>query len=40
MLLDAHRGITTLDALRDLRAGDIKGSIAPGKNTGEWEDLK
>ena len=32
-----ERGITTLDALRVLRAGDIKGTVEPGKNTGEWK---
>ncbi|MFT4056728.1 MAG: DUF4258 domain-containing protein [Novosphingobium sp.] len=32
-----ERGITTLDALRVLRAGDIKGSIEPGMNAGEWK---
>jgi hypothetical protein len=31
-----ERGITTLDALRVLRNGDIKGSIEAGKNIGEW----
>jgi superfamily I DNA and/or RNA helicase len=31
-----ERGITTLDVLRVLRAGDIKGSIDAGKNIGEW----
>ena len=32
-----ERGITTLDALRVLRGGDIKGMIEPGKNSGEWK---
>jgi superfamily I DNA and/or RNA helicase len=32
-----ERGITTLDALRVLRAGDIKDPIEPGKNKGEWK---
>lgn len=32
-----ERGITTLDALRVLRDGEIKGSIEPGKNHGEWK---
>jgi Domain of unknown function (DUF4258) len=32
-----ERGISTLDALRVLRTGDIKGSVEPGKNTGEWK---
>jgi hypothetical protein len=32
-----ERGITTLDALRVLRTGDIKGEIEPGKNVGEWK---
>jgi Domain of unknown function (DUF4258) len=32
-----ERGITTLDALRVLRDGDIKGPIEPGQNTGEWK---
>lgn len=32
-----ERGITTLDALRVLHDGDIKGSVEPGKNQGEWK---
>lgn len=32
-----ERGITTLDALRVLRQGDIKGGIEAGINTGEWK---
>ena len=32
-----ERGITTLDALRVLRGGDIKGDIEPGANSGEWK---
>jgi len=31
-----ERGITTLDALRVLRSGDIKGSIEAGNSKGEW----
>jgi Domain of unknown function (DUF4258) len=31
-----ERGITTLDTLRVLRSGDIKGSIEAGNNKGEW----
>ena len=32
-----ERGITTLDAIRVLRGGDIKGEIEPGANFGEWK---
>jgi superfamily I DNA and/or RNA helicase len=32
-----ERGITTLDALRVLRTGDIKGPVEPGNNRGEWK---
>ncbi len=32
-----EREITTLDALRVLRTGEISGDIAPGKNVGEWK---
>lgn len=32
-----ERGITTLDALRVLRTGDLKGGIEAGKNVGEWK---
>ena len=32
-----ERGITTLDALRVLRTGDIVGDIEPGMNVGEWK---
>lgn len=32
-----ERGITTLDALRVLRDGEIKGAIEAGKNLGEWK---
>jgi len=32
-----ERGITTLDTLRVLRSGDIKGPIEAGKNKGEWK---
>lgn len=32
-----ERGISTLDALRVLRGGDIKGAIEPGNNHGEWK---
>lgn len=31
-----ERGITTLDSLRVLRSGNIKGSIDAGQNKGEW----
>lgn len=31
------RGITTLDALRVLRTGDIIGAIEPGRSAGEWK---
>jgi hypothetical protein len=32
-----ERGITTLDALRVLRTGEIKGGIESGQNAGEWK---
>lgn len=32
-----ERGITTLDALRVLRNGEIEGEIEAGKNVGEWK---
>ena len=32
-----ERGITTLDILRVLRAGDVIGKIEAGKNLGEWK---
>lgn len=32
-----ERGITTLDAIRVLQSGGIKGEIEPGKNAGEWK---
>jgi len=32
-----ERGITTLDILRVLRAGDIEGKIEAGQNLGEWK---
>ena len=32
-----ERGITTLDVLRALRSGDLKGGIEPGRNRGEWK---
>lgn len=32
-----EREITTLDALRVLRIGEIVGDIEPGKNAGEWK---
>ncbi|MCW3846557.1 DUF4258 domain-containing protein [Sphingomonas sp. LB-2] len=32
-----ERGITTLDALRVLRSGEIKGGIEAGQNAGEWK---
>jgi hypothetical protein len=32
-----ERGITTLDALRVLRGGDIEGEIVAGANPGEWK---
>lgn len=32
-----ERDITTLDALRVLRTGDIIGDIEPGKSPGEWK---
>lgn len=32
-----EREITTLDALRVLRTGNIVGDIEPGKNSGEWK---
>jgi hypothetical protein len=31
------REITTLDALRVLRTGDIIGDIVPGRSVGEWK---
>ncbi len=33
----AERGISTLDALRVLRTGDIDGEIEPGNDQGEWK---
>jgi hypothetical protein len=32
-----ERGITTLDALRVLRSGEIEGELEAGKNAGEWK---
>lgn len=32
-----ERGITTLDALRVLRQGDLKGGIEAGTHVGEWK---
>lgn len=32
-----ERGITTLDILRVLRVGSIKGGLEAGKNAGEWK---
>lgn len=32
-----ERGITTMDALRVLRCGEIEGEIEAGKNSGEWK---
>ena len=32
-----ERSITTLDALRVLRTGDIEGGIEAGKHHGEWK---
>jgi hypothetical protein len=32
-----ERDITTLDALRVLRHGEIVGEIEPGRTTGEWK---
>ncbi|WP_066809799.1 DUF4258 domain-containing protein [Frigidibacter mobilis] len=32
-----ERGITNLDVLRVLRAGEISGKIEAGKNLGEWK---
>lgn len=32
-----ERGITTFDALRVLRSGDIVGEIEAGRNPGEWK---
>ena len=32
-----ERDITTLDALRVLRNGEIVGEITSGKTTGEWK---
>lgn len=32
-----ERGITTLDALRTLRHGEIQGRIEAGANKGEWK---
>jgi len=32
-----ERGITTLDALRVLRQGDIVGDIVSGNKAGEWK---
>ena len=32
-----ERGITTLDVLRALRAGEIVGKIEAGKGLGEWK---
>lgn len=32
-----ERGITTLDALRVLRTGDIDGSPEAGRGAGEWK---
>lgn len=32
-----ERGITTLDALRVLRNGEIEGEIEPGNGSGEWK---
>lgn len=32
-----ERGITTLDALRVLRQGDLKGGIEAGTQRGEWK---
>ncbi len=32
-----ERGITTLDALRVLRSGEIEGEIEAGQNFGEWK---
>lgn len=32
-----ERGITTLDALRVLRSGEIEGDIEAGMNIGEWK---
>ena len=32
-----ERGITTLDALRVLRQGEIEGPIQAGTNKGEWK---
>jgi len=31
-----ERDITTLDAIRVLRTGDIVGEVEPGKHAGEW----
>jgi len=31
------RSITTLDALRVLRFGDIHGDVQPGRQAGEWK---
>ena len=31
------RGMTTLDAVRALRIGEIVGEIKAGKNAGEWK---
>src|SRR4051812_36584407 len=32
-----ERGISTLEALRVLRVGEIKGEIQAGKSRGEWK---
>lgn len=32
-----ERGISDLDALRVLRAGDLSGPMSPGKYPGEWK---
>lgn len=32
-----ERDITTLDALRVLRAGEIRGDIEPGAGASEWK---
>ena len=32
-----ERGITTLDVLRVLQAGEIVGKVEAGKNLGEWK---
>lgn len=32
-----ERDITTLDALRVLRSGDIVGDVKAGMSTGEWK---